>query len=142
MQFLRQRGLQGLEAFFLWAGVRDESTFTVTHTIAPAQTGHVTDDGVCVTVGPDELHRINVWLYDHKLSLIAQIHSHPTEAYHSGTDDEFPIATTLGCISIVIPDFACQPFSLSHCAIYRLNQYREWAYLEGLQASHLITIIE
>ena len=26
MQFLRQRGLQGLEAFFLWAGVRDEST--------------------------------------------------------------------------------------------------------------------
>ena len=26
MQFLRQRGLQGLEAFFLWAGVRDESS--------------------------------------------------------------------------------------------------------------------
>lgn len=142
IEFLRHRGRLGLEAFSLWAGTADGTIFTVRANIIPAQTGHVSESGVCVAVGPDELHRLNVWLYENQMSLIAQIHSHPTEAYHSETDDKYPIATTVGCLSLVVPNFARQPFSVGRCAIYRLNEYREWAYLDSPEVSTLITIID
>jgi hypothetical protein len=38
---------------------------------------HPTEHGICVITGPEELYRLNVLLYRKKLSLIAQIHSHP-----------------------------------------------------------------
>jgi|ERR1700722_10754826 len=142
MDVFRQRGGLGLEAFALWAGNAEDDIFTVHELIIPAQTGQRLDEGVCVFVGPAELHRINVWLYENQMSLIAQIHTHPDEAYHSETDDAFPIATTVGCVSIVIPNFARQPFSIGRCAVYRLNELKEWEYLDGLRPSNLITIVK
>ena len=44
--------------------------------IIPAQK-HIRTDAVCVITDPEELHRLNVWLYRKGLSLIAQIHCHP-----------------------------------------------------------------
>jgi hypothetical protein len=35
-----------------------------------------------------------------------QIHTHPGAAFHSPTDDEWPIIHTPGFLSLVIPDFA------------------------------------
>ncbi|MBA2335589.1 MAG: Mov34/MPN/PAD-1 family protein [Blastocatellia bacterium] len=98
------------------------------------------EDGVCVTVTGDELHRINVELYQNKLSLIAQIHSHPTEAYHSTTDDTFPIATTVGCLSLVVPDFAIRPFALRDCAVCRLQPTGRWMQLTQREVESLIFI--
>lgn len=40
------------------------------------------------------------------LELRAQIHSHPTAAYHSATDDAFPAVAIPGFLSIVVPNFA------------------------------------
>ena len=37
--------------------------------------------------------------------VLAQVHTHPGAAFHSGTDDEWPIVTQTGFISIVLPDF-------------------------------------
>jgi len=139
---LRMMGRKGLEGFSLWAGTLSGETFVVRTNIVPAQTGHRLPSGVCVTVGPEELHRLNVWLYENKMQLIAQIHSHPTDAYHSSTDDEFPIATTVGCVSLVIPDFACHPFSLSRCAIYRLSSHLKWEHLSAPEAAALIQVDE
>lgn len=36
----------------------------------------------------------------------AQIHTHPGAAYHSATDDAFPILSVPGFLSLVIPRFA------------------------------------
>ena len=36
----------------------------------------------------------------------AQIHTHPGLAFHSATDDQFPVVSQPGFISIVIPSFA------------------------------------
>src|SRR5438067_2168734 len=73
-------GKSGLEGFALWAGVPEAGAFQVSDTIIPEQTGLRTDLGVCVTVDGRELHRINFWLYERRLTLVAQLHSHPTEA--------------------------------------------------------------
>jgi hypothetical protein len=135
---LRRVGLRGLEGFALWAGELDGDSFLVRATIIPEQRGLRSDLGVCVVVGGDELHRVNVWLYERRMTLIAQLHSHPDEAYHSTTDDTYPIATTTGSLSLVVPNFAREPFSLADCAAYRLLPPRGWVELSGEEADQLI----
>jgi hypothetical protein len=93
-----------------------------------------------VVTGPEELHRINVWLYRQKLALIAQIHSHPGRAYHSSTDDGYAIATTVGCLSLVVPDFARAPFDLRNVASYRLDGRGVWRALTTGQVAQMISI--
>lgn len=118
---LLRMGRQGDEGFALWAGNHVKGVFYVKQTIIPAQIPIKLPSGVCIYVDAQELHRLNVWLFEHSMTLIAQIHSHPTEAYHSDTDNLFPIATSLGSFSIVVPNYAREPFSLLRCAVYRLG---------------------
>jgi hypothetical protein len=75
-----------------------------------------------VRVEGDELHRLNVWLFENHEELAAQVHSHPTEAYHSGTDDTYPIVTMRGGLSVVVPDFARAGLRGDGVANYRLGK--------------------
>ena len=137
-EHLRRVGRDGYEGFALWAGRREGSSFHVLETVIPAQQGIRSEEGVCVTVNGDELFRINVHLYERGLALVAQLHSHPGEAYHSDTDDAFPIATTSGALSLVVPDFAVRAFSLDRCAVYRLLPGRGWVGLPPPEVRRLI----
>jgi hypothetical protein len=74
--------------------------------------------------------------------LIAQIHSHPSEAYHSETDDTYPIATTAGALSIVVPDFAIRPFRLNDCAVYRLLPKQGWVHVSNAMVERIIQLTE
>lgn len=121
---LRSTGRHGLEGMALWAGVVEGSAAKIIEVIIPQQDGLRTEHGLAVTVPGPELHRINVHLFKNKLRLIAQVHSHPTEAYHSDTDDRYAIATALGSFSIVVPDFATGPFDINDFATYRLLKGR------------------
>jgi hypothetical protein len=60
-----------------------------------------------------ELARLNMYLYRNGLELVAQVHTHPAEYYHSSADDQYAIATTIGCYSIVVPNFAVVNSALS-----------------------------
>jgi hypothetical protein len=137
---LERVGRAGFEGFALWAGVVEGRRFTVRRTIIPAQKGIKAEEGVCVRVESEELHRINVWLHEQGCALIAQIHSHPTDAYHSETDDAYPIVTTLGGISIVVPDFAQRSFMLEECAVYRLMPGEGWIDLSPVELKGLIRV--
>ena len=44
---------------------------------APKQTAYRLAGGLCVRVEADELHRLNVWLYEHAERLAIQVHSPP-----------------------------------------------------------------
>ena len=142
MDHLRRMGRKGYEGFALWAGEHQGETFQVTHTVIPAQKGVRSRQGVCVVIGPEELHRLNVWLYQNRRVLVAQIHSHPTDAYHSDTDDDYPIATTVGGLSLVVPDFAVRPFSLDTTAVYRLSAGARWEELPVAVAAKLIQLTD
>jgi Prokaryotic homologs of the JAB domain len=137
---LRKVGREGHEGLGLWVGRQAGDHFQVHKTLIPAQRHIRTADGVCVVTGPEELHRINVWLYRQQLALIAQIHSHPGRAYHSSTDDEYAIATTVGCLSLVVPDFARAPFDLRNVASYRLDGRGVWRALTAGQVEQMISI--
>lgn len=135
---LQRMGWACSEGFALWAGQAEGDVFHVRRTIIPDQTSDQSLVGTCVIVDGDELHRINVWLYENAMTLIAQIHSHPAEAYHSATDDAYPIVATSGGLSLVVPDFAKDPFSLARCAVYRLTPRQGWGRLSAHDAAKLI----
>jgi hypothetical protein len=137
---LRRVGGQGYEGLGLWVGRQLGSVFEVDQAVIPAQRHIRTADGVCVIMEAEELHRINVWLYRNGLTLIAQIHSHPGRAYHSSTDDEFAVATTVGCFSLVVPDFARGPFEIMRLASYRLDASGSWRSVPPSRAAQIILI--
>ena len=67
----------------------------------PQQDSYRTENGLLVRIQGPALHQLNRSLYESGETLGVQIHAHPTDAYHSETDDAFPIVTALGGISIV-----------------------------------------
>ena len=139
---LYQTGLSGNEGMVLWVGKTDGTTFEVREALAPRQRGVRTADGVCVMVDGDELQRINMALYRAGLVLFGQLHSHPGRAYHSSTDDAFAVATTIGSLSLVVPNFARQPFSLADTAVYQLDATGHWCSLSNIEITRLIVITD
>jgi len=139
--FLAEAGRAGCEGFTAWAGVQEGSRFVVHETVIPRQKAIQNNSGICVIIDAHELFLMNRYLYEKRLTLIAQIHSHPTEAFHSELDDEIPIATTQGCVSIVVPDFARYPFSIGNCAVFRLSTQSLWEEMSAAEAFSLIKIV-
>ena len=116
---LRRAGRDGYELFVLWSGKLQDDSFWVRTAHVPKQTSYQLETGLCVRVEGDALHKLNMWLYEAGEMLAAQVHAHPAAAYHSDTDDSFPIVTTLGGLSLVVPDF-CSGGLFAGSAAYRL----------------------
>jgi hypothetical protein len=118
---LRAAGAEGYEAFVLWSGSQQGRVFDIQTHHVPKQTSYRLPTGLCVRVGGEELHRLNVWLFEAGETLAVQVHAHPDEAYHSDTDNAYPIVATLGGVSIVVPDFCRDGLFVEGTAIYRLG---------------------
>ena len=127
---IRSAGQDGYESFVLWSGTCNDDTFTVAKVHIPEQTSYKLDAGLCVRIDGSELHRLNVWLYEAQQIIGVQVHSHPGDAYHSETDDTYPIATLDGSLSIVLPFFGRDGWESSDIAAYRLGQ-DGWVGLTG-----------
>jgi hypothetical protein len=61
-----------------------------------------------------------------KRSVKAQIHTHPGEAFHSASDDCWPIVSQAGFISIVLPNFAIGPPSLENAWVGVILRDGHW----------------
>jgi hypothetical protein len=118
---LRDAGAEGYEAFVLWSGRQNGRLFEVRTIHVPKQDSYRLDTGLCVRVDGNELHRLNVWLYEAGEIMAIQVHAHPSEAYHSETDDMYPIVATLGGLSIVAAEFCRGGLFTPSTAIYRLS---------------------
>jgi hypothetical protein len=58
--------------------------------------------------------------------LVAQVHSHPSAAFHSEVDDAEAIPRRAGAYSLVLPDFGARAHLLEGAALYRLDQSGRW----------------
>lgn len=141
-RFLADVGRRGYEGMVLWGGRRtpDACSVEIVHAVAPKQRAARGDDGVMVAVAGDELFRINADFYHRDLLLCAQVHSHPTEAYHSDTDDAFAVVTIPGGLSLVVPWYARYGIDAETTAIYRLSRDGEWVHVPPDEAVELIFI--
>lgn len=126
---LQHAGRHGHEAFVLWGGVtRGDGVFEFQSAFVPRQTATRSSRGLLVVVEGTELFRVNREFYNHGLTLAGQIHSHPTDAYHSETDDAYPLITLKGGLSGVVPDFGRGGRArLRDWAWYRLAGPGDWA---------------
>jgi hypothetical protein len=59
-----------------------------------------------VRIDPDWIADYWLELSRTKMGIRVQVHTHPGVAFHSGTDDEFPLIHQPGFLSLVIPNFA------------------------------------
>jgi hypothetical protein len=124
LQTMREFGSHGWEALVLWLGHVDGAAASVTTAYIPKQKSIASEDGVGYFVAGDTLFRLNQELSNTGLRLIAQVHSHPREAYHSEADDRYAIVTADGGFSLVVPDFGRAPPSPAAWAVYRLSGTR------------------
>jgi hypothetical protein len=56
----------------------------------------------------------------------AQVHTHPNEAFHSDTDDHWPLVSQPGFISIVVPNFAIGSVDLNKIWVGMLMGDGSW----------------
>jgi hypothetical protein len=113
------RGLE--ECQVLWLSSWSQPDI-ITKVIHPKHAGHfggfVLDDA---------------WLNDFWLELgvtemgmRVQVHTHPGEAFHSRTDDEFPIIHTAGFLSLVIPKFGVGPVGFDEAYLAEIQPGGYW----------------
>ena len=129
LQPLQRAGRKGYEAFVLWGGRLDgPNRFEFITAYFPEQTTSRGEEGLLVLVEGEALFRVNRAFYAEGLTLAGQIHSHPRDAYHSSTDDAYPLMTLTGGLSGVVPDFGDGGHErLDEWAWYRLLGAGEWA---------------
>jgi hypothetical protein len=60
------------------------------------------------------------------LGIRIQVHTHPAEAFHSPTDDAFPIIHTTGFLSLVIPNFALGQIGFEDAYLTEIQDDGRW----------------
>ena len=65
-------------------------------------------------------------LADRGLGVRVQVHTHPGAAFHSPTDDAYPLIHQTGFLSLVIPDFAAGPTSFVRAYLTEIQSDGTW----------------
>ena len=139
-EVLQDYGRKGCEGLVLWLGQRNgDNTCRVKTAFVPPQDSIKGEDGVGYFITSETRLVLNKLLASTKLRLLAQVHSHPGWAYHSGADDRYCIVTEEGGFSIVVPDFGFGPSNLSKWTIYRLINTR-WKKLSGGKVKSMFNV--
>jgi hypothetical protein len=141
LEALQDFGSHRLEGLVLWLGDIESARARVVRAMVPDQQPVSSEDGVGYFVTGETLFNLNRSLAETGLRLIAQIHSHPGEAYHSDTDDRYAIVTADGGLSLVVPDFGLAPADPAKWAVYRLT-HGQWEELSSQQARMLLFVDE
>lgn len=136
---LRKFGHHGCEGLVLWLGDISNNSAIVKEIMTPPQKSIKSAHGVGYLVTGDTIFSINKYLHSSGLRLIAQIHSHPSDAYHSEADDLLAVATKEGSFSLVVPDFARGPADLNHWAVYQLRGGR-WKEVSNREKNMIFAI--
>jgi hypothetical protein len=143
LQTMRDFGAHGWEVLVLWLGEVDTSgkVGKVVQAFVPKQKPISSEDGVGYFVDGQTLFQLNRELSQTGLRLIAQVHSHPTEAYHSDADDRYAIVTVDGGLSLVVPDFGRAEADPKAWAVYRLQGAR-WQEVGKREVETLFEIVD
>jgi hypothetical protein len=137
---LRDYGRQQCEGLVLWVGRIEGDRAIIEASLVPEQNAIRSESGVGYFVEGPELFAINRMLSERKLRLLAQVHSHPTEAYHSSMDDRYALVTTEGGYSLVVPYFARGRAALEEWAVYRLREGR-WTELSPREVGQTFVVV-
>lgn len=77
----------------------------------------------------ESLRALMAHLRAKRLKIVAQVHSHPGQAFHSEADDEWAIVRHEGALSLVLPRFAASTTLANffeQAVTYELSAQNEW----------------
>ncbi len=125
LDYLQRSGQQGNEGVVLWLGPRTSPFAQITHVYQPlhhaaADFFHIPKEGMTALLE---------YLDQHSVGVLAQVHTHPADAFHSAADNKWALVRHLGALSLVLPYFArgvrATTF-LSQAATYQLDSRNRW----------------
>lgn len=121
-------GEQGCEAVVLWLGpVISVREAYVVVAYFPRQVAYRSEEGVAVEIPMEEWTALALQLPP-GIFVLAKVHSHPEEAYHSEVDATNPYLCHESAVSIIVPDFARYPLdNLDACSV---NLFRSGRWIE------------
>lgn len=125
-EMLAEPGRDRVEAVVLWLGcVPEDTRGEVLAAIRPEQVAYRSPDGLAVEVPQEVLTQLVATLPE-GIHVLVRVHSHPTDAYHSTTDDRNMIIGHVGAVSIVVPRFATGTVDLRTCSVNILGRDGRW----------------
>jgi hypothetical protein len=86
---------------------------------------HAYDTGVCVLHG-DAFAKLWALCRERKLTVVADIHTHPSAGFQSASDKANPMVARAGHIAIIVPDFARWPIPPERMGIYEYSGDHQW----------------
>ena len=126
LSHLRKIGYDYKEGVAYWSGILNKYEAIVTRVIFADNYPEFQNEEYFARVSLDTAFKIGNEMHDKNEILLAQIHTHPREAFHSFIDDTHPISHRIGFVSIVIPDFAQNVNLLSECMILEYLGMAMW----------------
>jgi hypothetical protein len=123
---LRTGGANKCETVVLWLGTLRNGIAEVREVCRPEQ--QVAVD--FFRIGPESMRSLMGRIKETRFQILAQVHSHPEEAFHSIADDTWAIVRHVGAVSIVIPHFAKNTVSMNfggQAATFQLSSSNRWA---------------
>jgi len=127
---LRSCGRGQRECQVLWLGPLQEVD-RVVRLVHPDHRSH----GSGFELESGWITRFWIELAEARMAVRVQVHSHPREAFHSKTDDEWPIVGTPGFLSLVVPNFGTGPIGFRGAFLAELSREGRWNRVEI--AAHL-----
>ena len=109
------------ECQVLWAGPWSTPN-SITQLYHPKHEAHAGG----FVLADDWLNEFWLSLAREGLGIRVQVHTHPNEAFHSPTDDAFPIIHTIGFLSLVIPNFGCGPVGFQDAYLTEIQADGRW----------------
>lgn len=109
------------ECQVLWTSAWDDST-NICEVVHPHHLAH--SGGFELT--SDWINRFWQELARTRRGIRVQVHTHPRKAFHSNTDDDYPIIHTVGFLSLVVPDFGLGPVGFDRAYLTEIDANGQW----------------
>lgn len=135
---LRAAGLRCSEGIVLWFAPRGTRR-TISKVIVPIH--NASDDYFDIT--PEGNRQLREICQRERLILEAQVHTHPSRAFHSKADDKLAVVRHVDALSIVLPDFAARTTAdnfIAHSAAFMLTEDDTWVNVSHKAFEKLLTI--
>ena len=123
---LDRRGGRRHEAGAFLLGTEDGGRLRVTEAIYYDQLDPGTyATGVCVLHGA-AFAKLWALCRERKLTVVADVHTHPRAAFQSMTDKANPMVARAGHVAIIVPNFARWPIPPGQLGVYEYLGQHEW----------------
>lgn len=119
---IRSCGVHRAEGYVVWSGIQNDGLIHVKSVLIPNNGG--LESFAHVQFSDESIEEVADRVISKGEKLVAQVHSHPFEAFHSEIDNEYPIVHRKGLLSIVIPYFGRYGFE-------EFQRYKVYEYLRN-----------